>query len=205
MDEAKKAEFLAELGRLKFLRKAARAVGVTPQTIYNQCKSDPIFGAAVDDIFQDGNEQMEEALFTRAVHGVRRPVVQGGKVVKEKDSNGVELPVVITTYSDDLLKFALMGRMPEKYGTKIKVDANIRQTGVMVAPSPRDARDIELRLAGLEKARREGKVIDVEVDLPEVMGDESEIMIVEDERGYEAPPVRVDENGTPRNGHGGAL
>ena len=71
-------------------------------------------GSYVDDFalrweqaFKDGVDVLEDAAHRRGVHGVERPVYQGGVMVG-----------TVTEYSDTLLALSLRGKRPDRYNTE---------------------------------------------------------------------------------------
>jgi hypothetical protein len=78
-----------------------------------------------DDAIEAGADVLEAEAWRRAVEGVERPIVSGGKVV-----------TTVREYSDTLLIFLLKGRRPEKYARFEVSGANGGPIAVKTDDSP---------------------------------------------------------------------
>lgn len=119
--------------------KASEICGVDYQSVrrvYNaQSERGAAFHKAWDDAVEAFNDDLEKEVYRRGVRGVKRPIVQGGRVVTHPDSEGKEQPLIETTYSDRLLEFYMKRRMPDRYGDQVRIEAS-GSTGVLVVPRP---------------------------------------------------------------------
>lgn len=156
MDDRRKKRFLEKFRELGFARKACAAVNIGPSAMYAAARSDPEFKAAFNEVKEEWDELIEQEIHRRAVDGVPKPVVQGGKIVmvdqEAADGTITQVPLVLHEYSDRLLEFWARARMPERFGTKVKLDANIN-TGVMVVEDVLELGSFETEMAAEEERR----------------------------------------------------
>ena len=114
---AKKRRFLNAMARMATITHAARAAGVTRQTVYNWQDTDRRFGELFDLAKEVAADRLEAEVYRRAFEGVREPVIYRGRVVK--DSCGKDL--FITRHSDTLAIFLLKAMRPKKYRERFEV------------------------------------------------------------------------------------
>lgn len=156
MTDLRKTRFLEKFRELGFAVRACEAVEIGTSTLHDLKKRDPDFLREYNEIKESWNERIEVEMYRRAIHGVPRPVVQGGKVVmvNQTNANGsvTEVPLVLQEYSDRLLEFMARGRMPEKYGNKVKLDATLN-SGVMVVEDVIELDAFEVQMASEEERR----------------------------------------------------
>ena len=113
----KEALFLGALADLGHVGQAAQRTGITVRTWYRHRREDAAFAAAWEQALGEAMDTLlEPEAVRRAVHGVLKPVYQGGKRVGS-----------VREYSDTLLIFLLKGGKPEKYRehTHLKVEGTI--------------------------------------------------------------------------------
>jgi len=103
-EAAKRAIFINVLRNTANVSRAALEAGMASTTAYRQRANHPGFARAWDAAITAALDDLEEALLHRALHGVERPVLHGGKRVD-----------TVTTYSDALGMFILKTRRPEIY------------------------------------------------------------------------------------------
>jgi hypothetical protein len=96
--------FLAELAHGASVTAAAEYAGVSRAMAFRWRRDDPEFAQRWEEAMQMGVDRLEDEAHRRAVHGVVRPVYQGGAKVGE-----------IREYSDTLLLAILRGKRPEVY------------------------------------------------------------------------------------------
>ncbi len=117
------------------VRQACAAAGVSRRTVDVWRRDDPEFAEQYGDCFEDGTDLLETVAHERAVNGVADPIFnKDGEQVGERRK-----------YSDDLLKFTLAGRRPERYreGTTV----NVQQNSIAVIDNTQVARALALMLA----------------------------------------------------------
>lgn len=115
-----------QLGRLPMsVRAAADLVGINRRSVIRWKEKDPAFASAYEDALEDSADVLEDEAVRRAVDGVPKAVYYMGEVVGRE-----------VVYSDDLLKFVLAGRRPERYrpNHQLNVQTNVNLEG----PSDRD-------------------------------------------------------------------
>jgi hypothetical protein len=105
---------LAAVGETANATKACKAVGISRQMLYTRLKEDLAFAKAYGLALDMGISGLEDVANTRAVDGIREPVIVQGRVVG-----------TIAKYSDQLLMFLLRAHRPEKYRD------NFHHTGVV--------------------------------------------------------------------------
>jgi len=157
MDMRRKAMFLEKFAELGFARKACSAINVSPTTVYTALRQDEDFKEAFEEIKDAWDEEIEIEAHRRAVYGVQRIVVQGGKVIFQVDENGVPTnnPLMETIFSDRLIEFVLRARMPTKYGNKLALDTQ-NKSGVLRVPAPTiEVESFEVQMANEEVRRVE--------------------------------------------------
>ena len=111
-------EFLKSMAQGWSVSKSAWTAGIDSRSAY-RWKADSLAslrddGTYADDFcvrweaaYEDGVDVLEDAAHRRAVHGVEKPVYQGGVMVG-----------TVTEYSDTLLGLALRGKKPVRYNTE---------------------------------------------------------------------------------------
>ena len=112
--------FLAELAHGASVTAAAEYAGVSRAMVFRWRRDDPEFALRWEEAVQMGTDRLEDEAHRRAVHGVARPVYQGGAKVGE-----------IREYSDMLLLAILRGKRPEVYArpeTSTNVNVEVRVT-----------------------------------------------------------------------------
>lgn len=142
IDEKKQrqAAFLAALrgdddGVPKSIRVACKEAGVSRTTFRNWRQAEPEFLELFEDAFEDGTDTMEDEGVRRATKGVEQDVYFQGDVVGQKQ-----------VYSDDLMKFFIAGRRPQRYrqGGDVNVQVN---SAVIPADDNQISRALSLLLA----------------------------------------------------------
>lgn len=157
MTDAYKTGFLDAYARTGFFTQACKEIGISLKTMYKHRKEDPDFEEALMEIKMSIDESFEAEAVRRAVHGVARPIVQGGKIVMytrtDEDGKKIEVPLTSLEYSDRLLELLLRSRMPEKFGNKLQLEANVN-TGVLLLESEAiDVEAFEVEMAAAEEKR----------------------------------------------------
>jgi hypothetical protein len=100
--------FLASLQQNANVRAACEGAGINRTTAYRERWRDLDFAAAWDDAVEEGCDRLEEALFKRAVDGVKKTVFYRDVAIGEE-----------TSYSDTAAIFLLKGHRPQKYADRI--------------------------------------------------------------------------------------
>lgn len=102
--EKQRAAFLEKLAELGNVTRAMKAAKIARRTLYDWRQADQEFAVAWERALDESAGVLEDEANRRALHGVDRPVYQGGKKVG-----------TIREYSDTLLIFLLKGLRPGKY------------------------------------------------------------------------------------------
>ncbi len=100
----KRKHFIATLKKTANASRAAQSAGIASSTAYRWRATNETFRAAWDDAINGALDDLEAALLKRAVEGVAKPIMYGGKKVE-----------TVTTYSDGLGMFMLRSRRPQIY------------------------------------------------------------------------------------------
>lgn len=128
--------FLAELRKLPNVSRAAKIAGLNRKTLYKDRDDEPDFKDAWDQAIKEGVESMEAEGMRRAIEGVPRMRVSGGKVVLipelnedgtvkyDVDGNMTLKPLIEHEYSDTVWCRLMEAHDPERY-RKIQ-DLNLR-------------------------------------------------------------------------------
>jgi hypothetical protein len=119
----KKRAFLAAFTENGVIRYAAHAAGIARQTHYDWLKGDAEYVLAFRNACEDAADRLEREVVRRAVEGVVKPLVSGGRWIRDDDGQ----LVTIREYSDTLLIFALKGMRPEKYRERQQLQHEIIQ------------------------------------------------------------------------------
>ncbi|GMW00524.1 MAG: hypothetical protein AMXMBFR84_16610 [Candidatus Hydrogenedentota bacterium] len=111
---SKREVFLVHIQSGATIEMAAKAVGISRQAAYDLKRKCERFSQDWDEAYEVGTEAMEAEAYRRAVHGVKKPIWRGKKIVD-----------YYTKYSDSLLIFLLKARKPSMYreSYKQKLDA----------------------------------------------------------------------------------
>ncbi len=104
-----RAKFLTALAKRGNITAAAKAAGVDRSTPYRWREAEPEFAAAWDDAVERACDLLEAEAWTRAVDGVREPVI--GRVGRDQDG----IVTYVQKYSDSLLTTLLKAHKPAKY------------------------------------------------------------------------------------------
>ncbi|MFQ5471512.1 MAG: hypothetical protein ACE5FA_01325 [Dehalococcoidia bacterium] len=113
--EKNKATAVEVMSMTGMLSRAAIAVNVSRQTLYNWMKKDEQFKQDMEEARECGIEMLEDSCMARALEGVAEPVYQNGRCVGHK-----------TKHSDQLAMFMLRANKPEKY--RERYDVNLSGT-----------------------------------------------------------------------------
>ena len=104
----RKSAFLTALSETCNVTRAAEAVGLKRQTLYDWRCNDELFAADWMRSLRIGAEALEDIAKVRAFEGIDEPVFHQGKQV-----------ATMKKYSDTLTIFLLKGAMPEKYRERV--------------------------------------------------------------------------------------
>jgi len=102
--------FLVALAKDPNVTAAAAAVRMNRQYVYEAREAHPEFATAWDDAIEQSVDILETEARRRAMHGVSRPVYQGGVLVGH-----------VKEYSDVLAIFLLKAHRPEKFRERVDV------------------------------------------------------------------------------------
>lgn len=118
--------FFLTLAKTGHIEQSCHAVGYADSTYLRKLKNkDPDFAAKWDAaLLVAAEEILIPEAHRRALEGVQEPVYHKGVIVGFKQR-----------YSDQLLMFLIKGAMPSKYGSHIKLDAEINgKFGIAAIP-----------------------------------------------------------------------
>jgi hypothetical protein len=113
-----RTKFLAHLAESCNVTASARAAGCERTVFYLLRAKDPDFKEAWEDALETATDALEAEARRRALHGVSRPLVSAGKVVKDDDGNAI----VLHEYSDTLMMAQLKAYRRDRYGDQSKVE-----------------------------------------------------------------------------------
>jgi hypothetical protein len=140
---AKRARFIKVLSATANVSRAAREAGMASSTVYRQRATIATFRADWDAAIDAALDELESALLERAVKGVEKPLVYGGKKIG-----------TVRTYSDGLGMFLLKTRRPEIYARAT--------VGIEALPGIEgdDERDVMSRIERIAARLPEGRADD---------------------------------------------
>lgn len=116
----KKELFLDNLRITANVSDAARSIGVSRQAVYNERKEDKDFGLAWEDALGEALDNLEAALYKRAINGVTNDVFYEGSPCGTK-----------TEYSDAAAMFLLKNRRPEVFSDKVRTELTGKDGGAI--------------------------------------------------------------------------
>lgn len=145
--------FLDTLSATGNVSAAARAAQVARSTCYRTRRLDADFAEQWTDAEEAAVDLLEAEARRRALDGVERPLVGGGKLIRDDDGK----VVMVREYNDRLLEFLLKAHRPDKYRDKTETGGKTARDPVplptvriVIAPEP------ERRPAGAEPASQAG-------------------------------------------------
>jgi hypothetical protein len=118
----KQCAFLEAFGVTATIAAASKAARVGRNQHRQWLKSDPTYVAAFQDATEEAADNLEAEAYRRALRGVRKPVMHGGKQceIEDPDHPGKMIKLWEHQYSDILAIFLLKGLRPAKYGDKLE-------------------------------------------------------------------------------------
>lgn len=108
--------FLAALQQQPNVTLAARAAGLSRQTMYEWRDADEQFAAAWDAALEEALDLAEAEMWRRGVEGWDEPVF--GRVAKDQDGQ----VGAVRKYSDAMLTLALKAHRPDKYRERQQIE-----------------------------------------------------------------------------------
>ena len=142
----KVVDFVREHGR--HVKLMARLVNVSPETIQEHFKRDPVFRDMVDEALAERNSELEAEARRRAIKGVTRKKW-------DKDGNLLEEEQV---YSDRLMEKLLEADMPDRFRNANPFAKDGQVGGVLLIPVLKigegSAEDMQRRLDELSNVQR---------------------------------------------------
>ena len=118
---AQKAELLEAVYDKLGIPAAAEHCHLKISDVLDAADEDQEFAANLERAMERLTPLAEQALFERAVNGVKNYVVNQGRVVFITGADGVARPLVERKYSDGLLTKFLEARKRDTYGPKVEV------------------------------------------------------------------------------------
>lgn len=138
----KKEQFLDHLRINANVSEAAKSIGVSRQAIYNERKEDKEFAEAWEDALGEALDNLESALYSRAINGVTNDVFYEGVPCGTK-----------TEYSDTAAMFLLKNRRPEVFSDKVRQEITGKDGGAIQIQNLSDRERAERINAILDRAR----------------------------------------------------
>jgi len=114
---ARQARFLEALADTGSVTAAVAAARTSRTRVYELRKTDTAFAAAWDEAEEIATDRLEEEARRRAMEGVAKPLVSGGKLVRGDDGQ----PITVRHYSDNLLLALLNRRRPPRRKRSVRV------------------------------------------------------------------------------------
>ncbi|MGE5271540.1 MAG: hypothetical protein ACM3JG_17910 [Thiohalocapsa sp.] len=157
MTKAVKAAFVEVLRETASPTQAAKFCGVSTNIAYIARDRDLEFRVEWDKAVEQAMDQLQGEAYRRAVHGVVRPVVQGGHLVR--DDGGEVLNT--TEYSDRLMEVLLRWKHPQALATRLNVRVEEPlglEPEVLILMAPGDRRallELLKKYAALAEPRRQ--------------------------------------------------
>lgn len=121
------AVFFEEFARTANVSSACILAGYSRTSVYEWRRADPLFAEQWSEADKISTENLETALYNRAVFGVTQsePIIYKGQIIHIRET---------TQYSDTAAIFLLKARNPDKYRERIEVNVNwrneLKQVGV---------------------------------------------------------------------------
>lgn len=113
--------FLETLEKCGNISQAAKASGLTRQTLYARREKNAAFAQAWDEAITTAIDSLEAEAWRRARDGVPEYLVTGKGLVVDKNGE----PIMQNRYSDTLLTTLLKAHRPERYKDRSSVDMNV--------------------------------------------------------------------------------
>jgi hypothetical protein len=158
------AIFFEEFGRTANVSTAAALAGYSRTSVYEWRRADPEFAKQWENADKVSTENLETALYNRAVFGVTKtePMMWQGRIIHYKET---------TDYSDTAAIFLLKARNPEKYRERIEINVNWRAELKQIGVNPEEylQQMIEQAKAQLEA---NADILDVTASMNEALEDE---------------------------------
>ncbi len=104
------------------------------------------FHEAYRDAVDEAADHLESDAYLWAKEGIPEPLTYQGQItwLRHPDTlevltteSGAPIPLTIPKKSEKLMALMLRGLRPERYGAQIKVDTEVKASGVLVAPMHR--------------------------------------------------------------------
>ena len=129
---AQKAELLEAVYDKLGIPAAAEHCHVKISDVLDAADADQEFADALERAMERLTPLAEQALFERAVNGVKNYVVNQGRVVFVTGTDGIARPLIERKYSDGLLTKFLEARKRNVYGPKVEVEH--KHSGYLAVP-----------------------------------------------------------------------
>jgi hypothetical protein len=107
--------FCISLSRYGTITHACIEARVSYDDVFAWREKNVDFKRAWDQSMEISVDVLEIAAKQRALHGVQRPMVSGGKIVLGIDGK----PIMLTDYSDRLMELILKGRRPDVFRERV--------------------------------------------------------------------------------------
>lgn len=135
-----------------------------PTVIVEDWPDDLTFKEAYDDAVQAGKDAVIQSAREWGMVGINKPLVHQGQITYKRDETGDPIvnehgelvPVTIKERSEGLMRMFVIASDPETFGNKVKVDADVRGGGVILAPLAASEEEWA-RLAEEQQAKYRGK------------------------------------------------
>lgn len=113
-----RARFLEHLSQTANVTASAIFADSARRTFYDHREADKDFADAWDEAIEVATDTLEAEARRRAMQGVSRPLVSGGKIVKDDAGD----PVIIHEFSDTLMLAQLKAHRPTKYRERSSIE-----------------------------------------------------------------------------------
>ena len=166
-DNARQNAFLLAYAKVGTVTGAAKAAGIGRRIHYVWLKRDASYKQRFIDARREAGDNLETEARRRALEGVRRPLVQGGKIVfasfdnegnivADNDPKAVRKgPVYESYHSDRLLEVLLRANLPLKYRERKQVE----HTGKATVRFESKEEKLSRVMAALERVRGQNSAL----------------------------------------------
>lgn len=125
--DAQKAAFLGEFGKIGVLTWSATAAGVSRSTVYGWLRDDEVFKAAFAEAEEAAADRLEVEAVRRGHDGVEKYVISQGRIVQHEGK-----PLMEREYSDALLIRLLQARRRDKFGNQSSIEHSTKDDKPLV-------------------------------------------------------------------------